>query len=378
MIAAYKDLPGPVKELIDWDQQRNDVQIKYDQVIEQFQPAEILDPEKCRTRTARTSQPLEGDLAVSGLGLIDENGNNLLDRQLRDAAPGPAHRPGRRQPPAARTTWAMVLAGLVPPGGGTVSDRRARCATACRRRSPAGASGMSARCLSLSPVSVGENLLYGLKHGRSAGRTTPTNARQQHGRGRGARAPATSRWTSTPTGSTTKRPARAAGGPDRKLMIEVLRLVDLEEDVYRFGLQGTIDPEARPETAEGMLEARAALAQRLDERGAGDLVVRFDPEKYNDNATLAENLLFGTPTDPAYEIGENWPKNPVIVSILREAGPDRRPGRDGGQDRRDHGRDLRRPAAGSSLLRAVQLHRLRRPAGVPHADRPGREGGSRR
>ena len=30
VIAAYKDLPGPVKELIDWDQQRLDVQIKYE------------------------------------------------------------------------------------------------------------------------------------------------------------------------------------------------------------------------------------------------------------------------------------------------------------------------------------------------------------
>jgi putative ABC transport system ATP-binding protein len=32
VIAAYKDLPGPIKELIDWDQRRLDVQIKYDQV----------------------------------------------------------------------------------------------------------------------------------------------------------------------------------------------------------------------------------------------------------------------------------------------------------------------------------------------------------
>ena len=38
VIAAYKDLPGPMKELIDWDQQRLDVQIKYQQVVEQFSP----------------------------------------------------------------------------------------------------------------------------------------------------------------------------------------------------------------------------------------------------------------------------------------------------------------------------------------------------
>jgi putative ABC transport system ATP-binding protein len=45
VIAAYKDLPGPVKELIDWDQQRLDVQIKYTQVVEQFTVEEIMPPE---------------------------------------------------------------------------------------------------------------------------------------------------------------------------------------------------------------------------------------------------------------------------------------------------------------------------------------------
>ena len=45
VIAAYKDLPGPIRELIAYDQQRLDVQIKYGQVIEQFQ-VENLTPEE--------------------------------------------------------------------------------------------------------------------------------------------------------------------------------------------------------------------------------------------------------------------------------------------------------------------------------------------
>ena len=36
VIAAYKELPSPLKDLIDWDQQRLDVQVKYTQVVEQF------------------------------------------------------------------------------------------------------------------------------------------------------------------------------------------------------------------------------------------------------------------------------------------------------------------------------------------------------
>ena len=44
VIAAYRELPPPVKELIDWDQQRMDVQVKYDQVIEQFITSPMIEP----------------------------------------------------------------------------------------------------------------------------------------------------------------------------------------------------------------------------------------------------------------------------------------------------------------------------------------------
>src|SRR4029079_10996619 len=42
VISAYKDLPAPIKELIDWDQQRVDVEIKYQQVMEQFTDDVVL------------------------------------------------------------------------------------------------------------------------------------------------------------------------------------------------------------------------------------------------------------------------------------------------------------------------------------------------
>jgi hypothetical protein len=45
VLLAYKDQPSPIKELIDWDQQRQDVQIKYEQVIDQFQPEGMMSPE---------------------------------------------------------------------------------------------------------------------------------------------------------------------------------------------------------------------------------------------------------------------------------------------------------------------------------------------
>ena len=78
VIAAYKDLPGPIKELIDWDQQRNDVQIKYDQVIDQFQPAEIL-PVTAQGLDNEAGEPLTGKLVLSAVVLIDDSDTRLVD-----------------------------------------------------------------------------------------------------------------------------------------------------------------------------------------------------------------------------------------------------------------------------------------------------------
>ena len=77
VIAAYKDLPGPVKELIDWDQQRQDVQIKYEQVIDQFQPEGMLAEEL--QRIDAPSDPLKGDIVFANLSVADEGGGRLVE-----------------------------------------------------------------------------------------------------------------------------------------------------------------------------------------------------------------------------------------------------------------------------------------------------------
>ena len=55
MIAAYRDLPPPLKELIDWDQQRLDVQVKYDQVVQHFSPERLLPVEEAVGERRRRS-----------------------------------------------------------------------------------------------------------------------------------------------------------------------------------------------------------------------------------------------------------------------------------------------------------------------------------
>jgi putative ABC transport system ATP-binding protein len=69
VLLAYKDLPGPIKELIDWDQQRQDVQIKYEQVIDQFQPEGMMPPE-LQALPEGPPPPLGNEFALSGVTVI--------------------------------------------------------------------------------------------------------------------------------------------------------------------------------------------------------------------------------------------------------------------------------------------------------------------
>ncbi len=63
------------------------------------------------------------------------------------------------------------------------------------------------------------------------------------------------------------------------------------------------------------------MRERLESLGIKDWVERFDPAQYNRNATLAENLLFGTPVGRTFDV-ENLPGNAYVRHVLRATGLD--------------------------------------------------------
>ena len=48
------------------------------------------------------------------------------------------------------------------------------------------------------------------------------------------------------------------------------------------------------------------MRERLESLGIADWVERFDRSRYNRNATLAENLLFGTPSGAPSTSDRSW------------------------------------------------------------------------
>jgi putative ABC transport system ATP-binding protein len=299
VIAAYKDLPGPIKELIDWDQQRQDVQIKYEQVIEQFQPENML-PHTMQAIADKDAAPFAGALELNSLTLIDEAGHRPLDG-LNLKMPLDQHVAVVGSVGSGRDILGPVLARLMTPTGGTIQiggrrlDELPESVTG-RRLSYAAADPY------LFPVSVRENVIYGLRH-------RPHTAKEYEDEQR-------------KTFDIFARETRRAGNPvldveaewidyeaagvdgddaleDR--LIEVLRIVELDEDVYRLGLYGRVDPDLQPELAEQLIRAREAMRERLTHKDYAGLVESFDPDLYNRNLSVGENLLFGTPVGDAFQ-----------------------------------------------------------------------------
>jgi putative ABC transport system ATP-binding protein len=100
---------------------------------------------------------------------------------------------------------------------------------------------------------------------------------------------------------------------------EVLTELGFEEDVYSFGLRGYLDPADKPELASRLLEARKALSRRLAADGITNLVETYDPERYNSNATVAENLLFGTPIGPMFDF-DALAEHHYVLQVLDKVG----------------------------------------------------------
>src|SRR5690606_23119629 len=77
VIAAYKDLPGPIKELIDWDYQRLDVQVKYLQVVNAFDVTPLAPAGAQELQTGQVPR-LEGPFIFRQVSAADETGKTLI------------------------------------------------------------------------------------------------------------------------------------------------------------------------------------------------------------------------------------------------------------------------------------------------------------
>ena len=105
----------------------------------------------------------------------------------------------------------------------------------------------------------------------------------------------------------------------QKRLIELLQVVDLDGDVYSMGLRSALDGSDDDQLLEQILTARKKFRERLDKSDVSNFVESFDKEVFNSNASVAENLLFGTPKGDSFS-AENIGTHAYVLEILESVG----------------------------------------------------------
>jgi ABC-type multidrug transport system fused ATPase/permease subunit len=316
VIGAQKELYAPWKELLAYYQLMMDVHIKYEQVVAQFDPAGL----RAEELQSADPEPVDwaAELRAVNLALVSEDGATILD----GAAFGvtlPSHVAIVGPAGSGKEELTLVLANLIEPDAGRVliGDHEVqRLAESVTGRAMTYV-GYPAQIFA---GTIADNLLFGLKHRPLTPAERDAASEQIYVR---------ERFESERSGNSLYDPDgdwvdyAAAGVEDYGAMAaaaaRVLSLVRLDRDVYQMGLRGTIDPQDQPELAAAILEARRAMGERLRDPRLGRLVEVFDPERYNTNATLAENLLFGAPIGAPFEM-ERLAAHPYVQRIIEQAG----------------------------------------------------------
>ncbi|QEL25224.1 cyclic nucleotide-binding domain-containing protein [Bosea sp. F3-2] len=266
VIAAYRDLPPPVKDLIDWDQQRLDVEAKFQQVTEQF----ALTVPSAQVEAVSNPFPETGVIVLQGLTAVSATGDRMLDRVSLTL-------------PLKQHVWlsgmgegagcvARILGGRLTPSGGSlkigdvsldaISDAaRGRC-IAYAGSEPAIFDG-----------TLRDNIVYGLRgHGSQADRDVgPTSEEAALG--------------------------TADGELPAAQLAATLHIVGLSDVVFRYGLASKPNADDVPVLIARMAEIRAHIRKVLAARGAEDAVEPYDAAQYIHTATIGENILFGVPSN---------------------------------------------------------------------------------
>ncbi|MBB4264412.1 cyclic nucleotide-binding domain-containing protein [Roseospira visakhapatnamensis] len=322
VLAAYKDIYGPWKELLRYYQTMEDARVRYGVLIEQFAPDGMLPTtrtlappgasgvsasESGATSAPAPSMPTSRSRLSLTAGVVEtDDGTRPVDGATLSLTLN-QHVALLGHTGSGRPELAQVLAGLLPLSRGQLTlDGQPLGAL------PPAVMGRWVAYVDqdsyLRAGTLGEALHYGLKRAPADGAGAVREGRD--------------RREAEMSGNAVERddgPWSGGEGDDGESddplaarARRVLARVSLEDDVIAFGLRAVIDPADRPDLTEALLEARARFARDLEAAGLGDRVERFDPARYNHSASVAENLVFGI-TRGAGGPGGSGPGGPLAA-----------------------------------------------------------------
>lgn len=317
-VAAYKDLSPPWKELLGWYQSQADARMRYTILTEQFDIGEEPAVSEETLSPQWLEQLPELPIAASNVSLKRHDGireiNNVsltmnTGNWISLVGTGNSGKNG----------LAQMFARLVYPSSGKllIADQDIA-------RIPRTTTGRAIAYVGhdsyLFSGSIRDNVLLSLKYQpqESLIQNMPVDENigfknwQEEARLSGnSDVPINADWVDH----------RSAGVDSAELLTdrvgEILRTVEVEDDLLRYALARTIDTEKYPELTDKVIEARRLFKERVQSEGLDSIVEFLDPGQYNDNASLADNILFGASCSERFS-AEGLAEHPLLRSLLDE------------------------------------------------------------
>lgn len=319
VINAYKELPGPMKELIDWDLARQDVQVKYEQIVEQFHADEMITP-ALQSLDAELPPGRLDPLATQRLTVLGGNGVQILDNVSFAVNEGDFTALVGASADGA-PVLGDVLGGQIAPSTGTImlGDYDV---SQLPERVTGRVIGYAGQSPFLEAETVFSNVTYGLMRRPAPIPENEAPAIREH------------RLWAHRESARTGNPVldvdadwidydevQPMAGRENLIgsISEVLDVVGLGEDVIGFALRSRLNVGKQPDLADEVLALRRALSDRLADQELADIVQPFRPDQYNTEATILENLLFGVPSDAATS-ADDILAHPFFEATLRDTG----------------------------------------------------------
>lgn len=300
ILAAYKDLSPPWKDLLSYYQRMEDAKIKFTQVVEQFEPEGLTEEDMFAARE-ESPEPFSGQLVATNLVLEEEEGSKIVagasfsfDTAGHVALVGAAS--------SGKSALSQIIAQQIQPSSGKIVIDDAKMSSL-----PRSVVGRNLSYVDQEPNvrsgTILDNLLYGLKHyptARTSGDEQAEADRQENLKEAEASGNSpfdiNDNWTDY----------RSAGVENREellnLIYGILKDVGLEETVFNIGLNRVINPNDYPQLVEGVLKARKNIAERLKTGRLSEFVETYDKDSFSKNASVGENILFGTPVNDTIDV----------------------------------------------------------------------------
>ncbi|WP_068087603.1 ABC transporter transmembrane domain-containing protein [Polycladidibacter stylochi] len=316
VIAAYKDLAGPWKELLAYYQLTADVNIKYQTVIENFDPANLKSIQKL---TSDEVQSLKGPLVLEDVVYQAEVGASELDN-INCQIPYAEHCSILGSEADGRKDLLMIMAGLLDPDKGVV-----KAAGHCLSMMSEATLGRKIAYAGPKPHiwtgTLRDNICYGLRHRPQSLPLLDKQSQREMQRWlyeakmtSNPQLLSIANWDDLATANVTQ-PQQLDNN-----ILEICEETGLSQDLYRLGLQAILNKDDHHELQIDILKLREEFAKACkNDSSLAKLIEPWERDRFNKSATLVQNLFYAVPRTTGFKL-EDLLADKRIKTFIEKSG----------------------------------------------------------